>query len=440
MGNLEQAQFAKAATLTLAQSRQDRAVSRWLQPLANRTPGAPNGGILINDVVINEIMYEPISGNSDDQYIELYNQGNAPVNLGGWRFVAGIDYTFPSNTILRPAGYLVVAKSITNLLVRYPNLNPTNVFGDLDGSLAGRGERVALAKPDVAVSTNSQGIVSTNITYVVVDDVAYGTGGNWGKWANGGGSSLELVDPRSNHRLAHNWSDSDETSKAPWTTVTATGAMEQGRGPTNLIELLALGEGEYLVDDVAVLNGSQVNMLASGNSTLNGGIGGWLARGTHIRSQWESNTGVAGTGCLHVRSSARGDTLANRALCPITMPSGTATLRAQVRWLRGWPEFLLRLHGNHMEAFGKLQLPTNLGTPGARNSRAVTNAAPAVYEVTHAPVLPSANQPAHAPSPRSTNQTPPAPSSAPPTDPAESTTSPHSARRVSVSFERDWSS
>ena len=47
-----------------------------------------------------------------------------------------------------------------------------------------------------------------------------------------------------------------------------------------------------------------------------------------------------------------------------------------------------------MEAFGKLQLPTNLGTPGARNSRAATNAPPAVYEVTHAPVLPAAAQPA----------------------------------------------
>ena len=364
------------------------------QPLANRTPGAPNGGILINDVVINEIMYEPISGNSDDQYIELHNQGNTPVNLGGWRFVAGIDYTFPSNSILRADGYLVVAKNVTNLLARYFNLNPTNVGGNFDGSLAGRGERVALAKPDVAVSTNSQGSISTNITYVVVDEVTYGTGGNWGKWANGGGSSLELVDPRSNHRLAHNWSDSDETAKAPWTTVTTSGAMEQGRGPTNLIELLTLGEGEYLVDDIAVLNGSQVNMLTGGNSTLNAGIGGWLARGTHIRSQWESDTGLAGTGCLHVRASARGDTLANRALCPITMPSGIVTLRAQVRWLKGWPEFLLRLHGNHMEAFGKLQLPTNLGTPGARNSRAATNAPPAVYEVTHAPVLPAAAQPA----------------------------------------------
>src|SRR5262249_28868518 len=212
-----------------------------------------------------------------------------------------------------------------NLLARYANLNSTNTLGDFGGSLAARGERLALARPDFIVSTNHLGKVATNIVYVVVDEVTFGTGGNWGHWADGGGSSLELIDPRSNHRLAHNWADSDETSKAPWTEVVATGALEQGISTTNFIELLALGEGEYLVDNVEVRNSAQANMLTDANSTLNADIGGWLARGTHIRSQWKSRDGVGGTGCLHVRATARGDSIANRALCPITTPSGTVT-------------------------------------------------------------------------------------------------------------------
>src|SRR5260370_4144524 len=39
-----------------------------------------------------------------------------------------------------------------------------------------------------------------------------------------------------------------------------------------------------------------------------------------------------------------------------------------------------------------MSLPANLGTPGARNSRAVTNAGPAIFSVAHNPPAPGANQ------------------------------------------------
>ena len=42
---------------------------------ATNTPGTNNSAILIGDIVINELMYDPISENDDDQYIELYNEG-----------------------------------------------------------------------------------------------------------------------------------------------------------------------------------------------------------------------------------------------------------------------------------------------------------------------------------------------------------------------------
>src|SRR6185503_13891073 len=203
-------------------------------------------------------------------------------------------------------------------------------------SLANSGERLVIGRPDVSYTTNILGEVSTNLVYVVVDEVAYGTGGHWGKWHHEGGSSLELIDPNTDHRLAYNWSDSDETGKSEWTTISATGLMEQGAGAANFIELLTMGEGEYLVDNVEVLNSSQVNMVAAGNSTLDGGIGSWNGRGTHVRSQWDPSRGVGGTGCLHVRASSRGDSMGNRALCTIATPSGIVTLRAQVRWLKGW--------------------------------------------------------------------------------------------------------
>ena len=53
--------------------------------MASNTSAGPNGGILIGDIVINELMYKPISGNDDDQYVELLNKGGSAVNLAGRR-------------------------------------------------------------------------------------------------------------------------------------------------------------------------------------------------------------------------------------------------------------------------------------------------------------------------------------------------------------------
>ena len=37
-----------------------------------------------------------------------------------------------------------------------------------------------------------------------------------------------------------------------------------------------------------------------------------------------------------------------------------------------------------------MPVPANLGTPGERNSRAITNPPPAIYEITHFPPIPAA--------------------------------------------------
>ena len=82
-----------------------------------------------------------------------------------------MNYTFPSNTVVAAGGYLVVAKNLTNLLAKYSNLSSANTLGEYGGSLANSGERVALAMPDLNVSTNNSGQVRTNTVYVVIDEV-----------------------------------------------------------------------------------------------------------------------------------------------------------------------------------------------------------------------------------------------------------------------------
>jgi hypothetical protein len=361
--------------------------------LSAKTPGTNNATILASDVVINELMYRPITQNGADQYIELRNRTAGPVNLGGWTLSDGVSFTFPSNTIIVANGYVVVANDRLRFLSNYPSVNPAIVHGNFGGNLSGRGERVALRKPDSIVSTNGS-VVATNFFQITVNEVNYRDGGRWGQWSDGGGSSLELIDPNANTRLAANWADSDESAKAPWTLVSHTGRLDNGNVAADQLQVLLMGAGECLIDNVEVLDAGNANLIA--NSTFETDSTGWTSEGTQAPSGWETTQGDASARSYRLRAVDRGDNQVNRTRTPLTsnLASGaTATIRARVRWLRGHPEILLRLRGNWLETAGTMTLPTNLGTPGAANSRAVNNAPPAIYEVSHAPVVPAANQP-----------------------------------------------
>src|SRR5476651_2404420 len=354
--------------------------------LSAKTPGTNNAPILISDVVINELMYDPISGNDDDQYVELYNRSTNTVDLSGWQLSDAVSYTIPAGTLLATNGYLVVARNTANLFSKYPNLNSGNTVGNFSGKLSHNGEHIALLMP---VTHNG-----TNIN-IMVNDLTYGTGGRWGEWSGGGGNSLELIDPNSNNRLAANWADSDDTQKSVWTNIETTGVMDNGANYESGIlhaQIGILDSGECLVDNIEVDSGT-TNYVS--NSTFESGTNGWSFQGCMVRSSLE-NTGYVSSHSLHIRSSDRlftGDNSCEVNLNTNALTAGqTATLRFKARWLHGWPEVLLRMNGNWLEAAGAMPVPQSLGTPGMPNSRYVTNAGPAVYNVTHTPSLPAAGQ------------------------------------------------
>jgi hypothetical protein len=369
--------------------------SDWREGSA-RTPGTTNAPALRRDIVINEIMYHPISGTDDDQYIELFNRGTNVLNLGGWRLTDGIDFTFAPNTLLAPGGYLAVAKSAALLRTHYTGLTSANCVGDFGGSLSHKGERIALGMPDTIIATNTAGLAITNRFFMTVAEVTYRDGGRWGRWSDGGVSSLERRDPRSDSTLAPTWADSDETAKAQsWTLVEFTGLVDNAMpGVTaDQVQLFLLGEGEALVDDVeGVVAG--VNRVP--NPGFEAGAIGWFFQGTQTRSGLLSNGGYNSARSLHVRASDRGEPIVNRVRAPLATtipPNSTVTLRARVRWLSGRPEFLMRLRGGGIEATARLDVPANPGTPAAPNSRSQAQVGPAITQVTHRPVLPKANQP-----------------------------------------------
>ena len=370
------------------------AFGRWpdganeFYPLQTPTAGTNNSAITIGNIVINELMYDPISGNDDDQYIELYNQGTNTVSLAGWKFTASVTYTFPDTASIAAGGYVVVGKNTFELFSNYPTLNSGNTYGNYSGKLSHEGERVALSMPE--------SLYGTGTVYVVEDEVTYGVGGRWGEWAKGGGSSLELIDPHSNHRLAANWADSDESQKSAWTTVQKTGVLDNGANYESAIEHAQIGildVGECLVDNVEVLyHGS--NYLT--DSTFESGLGNWSLQGSHVQSSLDS-PGYNSSHCLHIRCTDKfwpAENSCQGVLETNDLAAGdTVTLQYEARWLHGCPEPDFRLNGNWLEATTVLPIPRNLGTPGGRNSTYITNAGPALYDVLHSPAVPAANQP-----------------------------------------------
>ena len=373
-------------------------------PLASSTAGTNNSQILISDIVINELMYDPISGNDDDQFIELYNKGTNTVSLANWQFNSGVSYAFPANATLAPDSYLVIARNLTNLLAKYPNLSTANTLGNYGGKLSHKGERLALSMPVLFTMNGGNGFFTTSTVYVVEDEVTYGAGGDWGQWAHGGGSSLELINPNSNHRLAYNWSDSDETSKSGWTNLEFTGVLDLGANyngsPINLVQVGLLDVGECLVDNLEVRPGGTNGANIVANGDFESGMANWTSQGDQLRSSLETAAGLGGyqsSQSLHLRSSDGVWTLADSVqgiLTQTTLGSGqVATMRLKARWLHGWPEVLMRLRGNWLEVTGRMPVPNNLGTPGMPNSRHRANPAPAIYEVSHSPALPTAGQP-----------------------------------------------
>lgn len=344
------------------------------------TPGASNAKLHVGSVVINEMMYNPISGDSADEFVELYNRSNVAVPLDGWRLMAGIEFEFPLNTSLAAGGYLVVAKNRSHFLTNYPTLDPSRVVGDFNGALSGAGERVALAYPQVA---------NGKTYWVVEDEVTYGVGASWGMWADGGGSSLERRSPEVTGRWSVNWGDSDETAKAPWTAIESSGNLDLGVGTINSLHILLQDVGECIVDNLSVIRGNSTNYLFNGDFET--GTNYWLFQGTHDRSTLEEGSGVEGSRALHLRSSHRGDISANRLRGDLRTgftTGATGKIRGQARWLRGSPQILLRLQGNYLEAAAQLTVPKNLGSPGVANSVLSQKIAPHIYSLTHRPVLP----------------------------------------------------
>lgn len=145
-------------------------------------------------IVINEINYNSIDDASSDDWVELYNPNAFAVDISGWYLEDESDEFFglPANTILPAGGYLVLAERSSKFAEFYPQVS--NYIGDF--SVAGKG---------FGLSNKGELITLKNAEGVLIDEVEYDDKTPWPVEADGGGPTLQLIDPALDNTVASNW-------------------------------------------------------------------------------------------------------------------------------------------------------------------------------------------------------------------------------------------
>ncbi len=145
-------------------------------------------GYTIPEIVITEIMYNPPeSGNDSLEFLELYNNGSESVNLDGFYFSAGVDYTFPSIDLL-PDNYMLVSIDSTAMMSTFG----TDAYQWTGGALSNGGESIVL------VDSYDN----------IIDSLTYDDHLPWDTLADGYGPSLTLCNPDADNSIAANWTHS----------------------------------------------------------------------------------------------------------------------------------------------------------------------------------------------------------------------------------------
>jgi hypothetical protein len=148
-------------------------------------------------VVFNEIMYHPATNEPALEWVELRNQNGVDVDVSGWSITGGIGFLFPSNSIVRGGGFALVAVSPATMIAALGSTN--GVFGPFTNRLGNDGDTLRLR--------DNSGRV--------VDEISYGTEGDWPVAPDGSGASLAKRDRDTASGPAANWTWSEQMGGTP---------------------------------------------------------------------------------------------------------------------------------------------------------------------------------------------------------------------------------
>ncbi|MGH8048066.1 MAG: lamin tail domain-containing protein, partial [Chthoniobacterales bacterium] len=133
------------------------------------------------------------------------NNGPTTIDVSGWKFTSGVQFTIPAGKSIAAGGYLVVAANAGAFSAKYPAV--ANYVAGWTGILSNSSNKITL--------TDGAGTVRDELTYADDGDWAnrqkdvaldYGhRGWNWDSAADGFGKSLELIAPAFDNASGQNW-------------------------------------------------------------------------------------------------------------------------------------------------------------------------------------------------------------------------------------------
>jgi hypothetical protein len=195
--------------------------------------GKANSAPRVGPVVINEVMYNPVSpdgvtDNTVDEYIELLNITGASVPLfdplnttNSWILQGGVSYTFPTGSFL-PGGAAALVVSfdpatngtqLAEFRTKFSVPENVTIYGPYSGKLGNGGDQVELYKPDPP--QGPQHPDAGFVPYIRVDKVNYTDVAPWPAGADGTGKSLQRKDANAFGNDPVNWLAADPTAGKP---------------------------------------------------------------------------------------------------------------------------------------------------------------------------------------------------------------------------------
>ncbi len=376
---------------------------RWLRSTL-RTPGSVNDAEIEDGIVINEIHYHPllmkdgvyVPDATHAEYIELFNRSDRAISLAGMRIRGGIRFDFAPDRVMQPGAYLVVARDPAYIVETY-EIDPAIVTGLAPDATEEERDRFGVLR-DVGERVRLEDALDNP-----VDEVRFHDGGEWDSLADGGGSSLELIDPLQDNASAYAWRASIESHKAPWVEIDYEVLNAANIAPMPMepeMHVFLIDDGECLIDGISLM-ANEREFVPNGDFESN--TRPWRILGNHIHSFMTTDEAKVGSAALHLVATGSGNNKVNRIETDVSppIPRGTVRIRMWARWLGGSNGLHVSGHNN---AFGRttwLPIPARTGTPGAENSvRAALreetgsdNLGPVITRLRHHPPVPEPNAP-----------------------------------------------
>lgn len=220
-----------------------------------------------SNVIISQVLYDPVNSESGGEAVELYNLAASSVNLSGWVLAtetSPTDATFPSNAVICSGCYYLVADS-----------NWSNAKDNSSWANADLEEAITLANADAGVA-----LKDSNGT--IVDAVGWGSPAGIGAGlfegtphtgASSGKSLIRRITNGSYYDSSNNSNDFVEATP-DFHNSSSTAFAAANTNAEIAITIVVAGSGPVisslavLTDDDGFLSGSQVSPVPKGNKTV----------------------------------------------------------------------------------------------------------------------------------------------------------------------------